>query len=190
MWIFSRKINSEKELIEKIKVDKDYFKELYKRYLDKTYNFVYSKVQDKQIAEDLVSDSWFKIVKKIDNFKPSEDYQVSVWIFKIVRNNMFDYFKKNKNVILEKSEEILNFIEDDRVNLNKNIENEFVREIIFEELKNLSKQEREIINLKYYSDLKNNEISKLLNIKEKSVSWALSKGLKKLEILLEWKIYL
>jgi DNA-directed RNA polymerase specialized sigma24 family protein len=42
-------------------------------------------------------------------------------------------------------------------------------------MKSLSKQESEIINLKYFSDLKNKEISKILKIKEKSVSSAISK---------------
>lgn len=190
MNLFSKEIKSEKELIEKIKEDKKYFYQLYEKYLDKTYNFVYSKVQDKQLAEDLVSESWFKIIRKIDKFIPEKDYQVSVWIFRIVRNHMFDYFKKKKNIFLEKSEEILEYIEDDRVSLSRDIENEFSREIILEQMEKLSKQEREILNLKYFSDLKNNEIWKLLKIKEKSVSSVLHKGIKKLKILLDDKVLL
>jgi DNA-directed RNA polymerase specialized sigma subunit len=51
-----------------------------------------------------------KIIKKIDKFNPEKEHQVSVWIFTVVRNNMFDYFKKNKNVV-ENSEEVLGFLE-------------------------------------------------------------------------------
>jgi len=190
MGLFPNKIKSEKELVEKIKKDKNQFSKLYEKYLDKTYNFVYSNIQDKEISEDLISEAWFKILRKIDNFNPEKDYQVSVWVFRIVRNHMFDYFKKKKNIILEKSEEILEYIEDHRVNIRREIENEFVREIILDQMWKLSKQEREIIKLKYFSDMRNNEIWELLSIKDKSVSSALSKGIWKLKVFLEDKVYL
>ncbi|MDQ7009992.1 MAG: sigma-70 family RNA polymerase sigma factor [Candidatus Gracilibacteria bacterium] len=188
MNLFYNEVVSEKKLVEQIKEDKEYFSQLYGKYLNKTYNFVYYKVQNKELAEDLISESWFKILKNIDSFTPEKDYQVSIWIFRIVRNHMFDYFKKKKNIILENSEEILNYIEDDKINISRNIGNEFSREILFEQMNKLSKQEKEILNLKYFSDLKNNEISKILNIKEKSVSSVLCKGIQKLTVLLKDKV--
>ena len=179
MKLFKRH-NSDLEIVENIKLWKKSIEELYNKYFDKTYNFVYFKVKDRELAEDLVSEWWFKIMRKIDKFNPEKEHQVSVWIFTIIRNNMFDYFKKNKKVI-NNSEEILEFLEADSEDLNKKIDNKYFRKVIISEMENLSKQEKEIINLKYFSDLKNNEISKILKIKEKSVSSAISKWLQKLE---------
>lgn len=179
MNIFKKK-QSDLEIVNNIKLWKKSIGELYKKYFDKTYNFIYFKVKDREISEDLASEAWFKIMNKIDKFKPEKEHQVSVWIFTVVRNNMFDYFKKNKQVF-DNSEEILEFLEADIDNYDKKIDNEIMRKVIISEMKNLSKQEKEIINLKYFSDMKNIEISKLLKIKEKSVSSTISKWLKKLE---------
>jgi len=41
------------------------FSILYDKYIDKIYNFIYLKTYDKDIAEDLTSDTFFKILKKI-----------------------------------------------------------------------------------------------------------------------------
>jgi len=179
MNIFKKK-QSDLQIVENIKLWKKSIGELYEKYFDKTYNFIYFKVKNREIAEDLASEAWFKIMNKIDKFQPEKEHQVSVWIFTIVRNNMFDYFKKNKQVF-DNSEEILEFLEADVEDYDKKIDNEIMRKIIISEMENLSKQEKEIINLKYFSDMKNIEISKLLKIKEKSVSSAISKWLKKLE---------
>ena len=179
MNIFKKK-QSDLQIVENIKLWKKSIGELYEKYFDKTYNFIYFKVKNREIAEDLASEAWFKIMNKIDKFQPEKEHQVSVWIFTIVRNNMFDYFKKNKQVF-DNSEEILEFLEADVEDYDKKIDDEIMRKIIISEMENLSKQEKEIINLKYFSDMKNIEISKLLKIKEKSVSSAISKWLKKLE---------
>ena len=183
MNLFKTK-SSDLELVNKIKDWKISIWKLYEKYFDKTYNFVYFKVKNKEVTEDLISESWMKIIKKIDKFNPEKEHQVSVWIFTVVRNHMFDYFKKNNHTI-ENSEEVLEFLESEWEKFSKKIDEEMFRKTIIYELEKLSKQEAEIIRLKYFSDLKNKEISKILKIKEKSVSWVISKWLKKLENIFE-----
>jgi len=183
MNLFKTK-SSDLELVNKIKDWKISIWKLYEKYFDKTYNFVYFKVKNKEVSEDLISESWMKIIKKIDKFNPEKEHQVSVWIFTVVRNHMFDYFKKNNHTI-ENSEEVLEFLESEWEKFSKKIDEEMFRKTIIYELEKLSKQEAEIIRLKYFSDLKNKEISKILKIKEKSVSWVISKWLKKLENIFE-----
>ncbi len=183
MNLFKTK-GSDLELVNKIKDWKISISKLYEKYFNKTYNFVYFKVKNKEVTEDLISEAWMKIIKKIDKFNPEKEHQVSVWIFTVVRNHMYDYFKKNNHTI-ENSEEVLDFLESEWEKFSKKIDDEMFRKTIIYELEKLSKQEAEIIRLKYFSDLKNKEISKILKIKEKSVSWVISKWLKKLENIFE-----
>jgi len=179
-----KKQETDLELISDIKKWKISIEKIYNKYIDKTYNFVYFKVKDKEITEDLISEAWMKILKKINTFNPEKEHQVSVWIFRVVRNHMFDYFKKNKPII-SNSEEVLEYLEWEKQNFDKKIDDEIFRKIIISEMKNLSKQESEIINLKFFSDLKNKEIANILKIKENSVSSTISKWLRKLENIFE-----
>lgn len=175
---------SDIELIWNIKNWNHSIKRLYNKYIDRGYNFIYFRVKNEQVTQDIVSESWYKIFKNINKFNPEKEYQVSVWIFRILRNTMFDYFKKNKNCIDDWDENLKYIWWDDR-EVYSNLDNEYYRNIFIKEMKKLSNKEQEIITLRYFSDLKNKEIAKLFSIKEKTVSSLLSRWLKKLKYILK-----
>jgi len=60
-------------------------------------NFVYRKVRDKALAEDIVQDVFLKVHAKLGQLKDSE--KVSGWIYQITRNTIIDYYRsKSKNI--------------------------------------------------------------------------------------------
>jgi RNA polymerase sigma-70 factor, ECF subfamily len=69
---------------------------LYDKYVDKIYNFIYLKTYDKGVSEDLTSDTFFKVLNKIDLIDASGDYTFNSWIYKIAYNNIIDFYKTKK----------------------------------------------------------------------------------------------
>jgi RNA polymerase sigma-70 factor (ECF subfamily) len=48
------------------------FSELYDRYIDKIYKFVYLKTSNQEIAEDITSEVFYKAMNSINSFKSQE----------------------------------------------------------------------------------------------------------------------
>ena len=82
---------------------------LYTDYYRKVRSFIASKVNSYQDAEDLTSDVFVKVYKKLDTFDPKKA-NVSTWIYTIARNTVIDFYRTS-NQTLEYDDSIL--IEDD-----------------------------------------------------------------------------
>lgn len=172
------KIVSEKKLVFEAKNSPKAFTKLYKRYVQKTYFFVRSKVNTTEVAEDLCSEIWFKILHNIKDFTPKKNYHVPAWIFRIARNHIIDFYRTHKEINV--GETFFAFVADENDAHESVFDQHINKRFLFEEIKKLPPKEQEIIMLKYFSNLKNKEIAEILKIGEKTVSSSHSKALKKL----------
>ena len=71
--------------------------EIYNNYFKDVYFFIYSLSKDKNIAEDLTSETFIKAIKSIESFKGNCD--IKVWLFQIAKNSYYSYRRKHKNLI-------------------------------------------------------------------------------------------
>ena len=60
--------------------------------------FVYKKVRDKALAEDIVHDVFLKVQDKIVQLRERE--KVFGWIYQVTRNTIIDHYRKNKKAII------------------------------------------------------------------------------------------
>lgn len=63
-------------------------------------NFVYKRVKDKALAEDIVHEVFLKAQKNSSQLKDTE--KLSAWIYQITRNMIIDHHRKNSKVIVWK----------------------------------------------------------------------------------------
>lgn len=115
---------------------------IYEDYSLKVRNFILSKVNDFNLAEDLTSDVFLKVYNNIDKYDPKKS-SLSTWIFTIARNRLIDYYRTRK-VESELPEDLTYEIEED-------ICNEDNLQMLKEGLKKLSDKEKNLILLHYYS---------------------------------------
>jgi len=139
--------------------DLKHFWKIYDKYIDKIYKFVYLKVSDKEIAEDIVGDVFLSALNNLKNFRLDENSSFNSWIYKIAHNKVIDYYKKNDKI---KTEEIcdnltLEYIED----YAWNIESKDKLKQVIKYLQDIKKEHREIIIYRIWYDLSFNEISEI-----------------------------
>ncbi len=60
-------------------------------------HFMYRKLQDPMLAEDLLQDTFIKAVAKGKGFCEIE--QPRAWLFKVARNNMVDFLRRNPQLL-------------------------------------------------------------------------------------------
>ncbi len=70
---------------------------LWKEFESKLRSFIYSKVPDKAMTEDILQDVFIKIHLKIDTLK--DESRIKPWLYQITRNRIMDYYRRNKSVI-------------------------------------------------------------------------------------------
>lgn len=68
--------------------------ELYRTYFDIVYRYIRSVSRDGSLAEEVTQETFFKALKKADQFRG--DCDVRVWLCQIAKNTLYDHLKKQK----------------------------------------------------------------------------------------------
>ncbi len=68
---------------------------LYDRYVEKIYKFLYFRTFDQQLAEDITSQVFLKVMNKISTFNESKG-TFQAWLYQIARNLLIDEYRKQK----------------------------------------------------------------------------------------------
>lgn len=145
------------------------FDEIYDEYFDRVYYKILSSVKNPEDAEDIAQEVFISVYKNLHKFRA--DSKIYTWIYRIAINKTYDFFRKKK-IDLELNEEILNI--SDNEDLNGSM-------IIEENLKKLTKEEREIVVLKDVYGYKLREISKMKDRNISTIKSIYYKALKSLE---------
>ena len=89
--------------------EKIWFEKIYYFFMPKIYNYFYFRTSDRQMSEDLASEVFIKVYKDLQT-KKFNSRSFNVWIYTIARNQLIDYFRKNKK---EQAEMFLTDWQDD-----------------------------------------------------------------------------
>ncbi len=69
--------------------------ELYERYRDVVFRFIYFRVGNRPLAEDLAQDTWFRALKRLSQYEyMGRDF--GAWLVTIARNLVADHFKSGR----------------------------------------------------------------------------------------------
>ena len=131
--------------------------ELYSAYREKVLGYLSARVHSRQDAEDLCSDVFEKVQRKLGDFDSSKA-SVSTWIFTITRNTVIDYFRRSKP-----SEELDENISDDTELDEGILNNESLHELAAA-LKSLPEELRDIIVLRYYDGKPLTEVAEIMGL--------------------------
>ena len=151
--------------------------EIYEQYGNKVLCYMRSKVNDQYTAEDLCSEVFLKVYEKIDTFDENKA-SISTWIYTIARNNVIDFYRKNK-ITEEVPEELAN--DDDP--LGELCENETLNSLAAA-LEKLDERDRHIVIGRYYKNMKLKDLAEEMNISYSYIKILHNDVLKKLKGLL------
>ncbi|TRX60848.1 sigma-70 family RNA polymerase sigma factor [Fulvivirga sp. M361] len=149
----------DKELVEKLKQDESKnfaFNQLVRKYQQQLYWHIRKMVIDHDDADDLIQEVFIKVYKKIDSFR--EDAQLYTWIYRIATNECLTFLnKKRKRVFLPivDLEGVLSKVLDS----SPHISGDEVQLKLQKALLKLPDKQRLVFNMKYFDDMKYEDIS-------------------------------
>ena len=149
--------------------------ELYEKYKSLVYGIAFSIVKNKDDSEDIVQNTFKKIIETEANKLP-KNYEAT-WIYIVTKNEAIQFLqKKGKHINIE---DIYN-IQDNNNEIAKIIDSEVYNKIISK----LSKKEKEIISLKVIGGLSFTQIGKLLGENTNTTKWRYYSAIYKLKVVL------
>ena len=181
------------ELIQNIlSGDKGAFSDLFRKYEKRIHAFVWRKIGDFHIAEEITQDTFLQAHKKLASLKnPS---QFIGWLYVIADRRCKAWFRKKRMAIqsLETvSEEALektayaNYIAEQREEASA----EFRREIVDRLLEMLPESERTVVILHYLGEMSCEAIGKFLNVSQNTVKSRLQRGRNRLRVSVDIKTF-
>ena len=138
--------------------------EIYEQYFTIVYRYLLSLSHNTHIAEELTQETFFKALKKVDDFRG--DYDLRVWLCQISKNTYYDYLKKNKKYAPESQDEKKESFPSD---LLQNFSDKETAFQVHKVLHKLPEPYKEVFSLRVFGELSFATISSLFG---KSESWA------------------
>lgn len=155
------------------------YQDIYLKYSDKIYKYVYMNVSDPYLSEDITSEVFLRVWKKWETIRT--DY-IQALLYKIAKNIIVDHYRKKKNrkqVSLEES--VQKGIEPyyDQQFIEK-IQNDDNLAMLSNQLNNLPQNLKDVLVLRFIDDLPAKEVGKILSISEVNVRVLQCRAIKKL----------
>lgn len=156
--------------------NEQYIEEILLENYDHYYRMAYSYTHNEADAQDIVQNGVVKAILYSDSLKNTE--VAKAWLYSIMLNETFDLLKKRKETSL------------DEVVVESAQEDVYMDFDLQRVLDSMSKEDKAVIELRYFEDLKLSEIAEVLNENISTVKSRLYRGLKKLKMELSdtWEL--
>lgn len=135
---------------------------LVKRHQSKIFGFIYSKVLDRDISDDIFQDTFIKVIKTLKSNSYNEEGKFLPWVMRIAHNLIIDHFRKNKKMPLYRETEefsIFSIMTDNSPNIESRIITEQVESDLLRLIDELPADQKEVLEMRIYQDLSFKEIS-------------------------------
>ena len=135
---------------------------LIKRHQQRLYSFIYSKIQDRDLTEDVFQDTFIKVIRTLKKGNYNEEGKFLPWVMRISHNLIIDYFRKSNRMPTFKNTDefdIFSVLSDGNLNAEKKIIQEQIYSDVRDLVKELPEEQKEVLIMRIYKDMSFKEIS-------------------------------
>lgn len=136
--------------------------ELITRHKQRIYSFIFSKVYDRDIAEDIFQDTFIKVIKTLKRGAYNEEGKFLPWVMRIAHNLVIDHFRKsNRMPKFENKDDfnIFSVISDSALNVEKRMIKGQVEDDVRRLIEELPEDQKQVLMMRMYKEMSFKEIS-------------------------------
>jgi len=175
-------LDTERNSIIRAKKDLQEFDYLYRKYYPIMNNFIFHRVNDEAVRNEIVSNVFFKAMKRLSLFRflDSRKCSFSSWLYRIAVNEVNQFYRnmKRENNIRESVK--WNTVEGEDIQFNY--------DVIQRKIAAFKTDEQNLITLRYFEKLSYKEIADIYKKKEGTIKVQMHRLLKKLRCNVEKEI--
>ncbi|MBF4469994.1 MULTISPECIES: RNA polymerase sigma factor [Flavobacterium] len=140
---------------------------LIRRHESKVFGFIYSKVSDKDVSNDIFQDTFIKVIKTLKLNSYNEEGKFLPWVMRIAHNLIIDHFRKLKKMPLYRETEefsIFSIMSDNSLTVENQIIADQVEVDIRRLVDELPLDQKEVLIMRMYQDMSFKEISETTGV--------------------------
>ena len=135
---------------------------LVSRHKLQIFNFINSKINDRDTSEDIFQDTFIKVIRTLKNGLYNEEGKFLPWIMRIAHNLVIDHFRKSNRIpTIENKEEfdIFQFVSDTAPNAENILIEDQILKDIQKLIQELPDDQKEVLIMRLYRDMSFKEIA-------------------------------
>ncbi|MAV00518.1 MAG: RNA polymerase subunit sigma-24 [Flavobacteriaceae bacterium] len=156
-------IISDSELVSSyMKGDEKSLEILIKRHKQRIYSFIYSKVLDRDLTEDVFQDTFIKVIRTLKLGNYNEQGKFVSWVMRIAHNLVIDHFRKNKRIPKFENSydfDIFSVLSDSSLDAEKSMIKSQILNDVKKLIEHLPNDQKEVLKYRFYNDMSFKEIS-------------------------------
>ena len=155
-------IQHEYAILERAKRNPKAFGELYEKYFDRIFNFIYRQTDDEDLTDDLCSQTFLSVLKNIGRYE-FRGVPFSAWLYTIASNEVNKHYRKKKNDKVFSIEEVR--VRELFEQANDGWDDEIMEQLL-RYFKELPTDMLQVLELRFFEDKDFKEIAFILDITE------------------------
>ncbi|WP_299536655.1 sigma-70 family RNA polymerase sigma factor [Ulvibacterium sp.] len=135
---------------------------LIERYNQRISSFIYSKVNDREVTEDIFQDTFMKVIRTLKRGAYNEEGKFLPWVMRISHNLIIDHFRKNRRLPMFEGADTFNIfsvIGDEKLNIERQIIKDQIDSDLTLLIEELPNEQKEVLLMRIYRDMSFKEIS-------------------------------
>ena len=167
----------DEDLVLKARTQAEALSRLYEMYYERIFRFCVHRLFDKEIAEDVTSTVFLEVARSIRAFKGRTVQDFQNWLYAIAANQANAYIRKTsrRKELLKEAAGLMTAADG---GTDKSSEPDWPR--LYEAILKLKPQHQTIVTLRFFENLKYEQIAQILNVKEVNVRVTLHRILNEL----------
>jgi RNA polymerase sigma factor (sigma-70 family) len=141
--------------------------QLINRHQLQIFNFINSKINDRDTSEDLFQDTFIKVIRTLKSGAYNEEGKFLPWVMRIAHNLVIDHFRKSNRIPTLGNKEdfdIFQFISDNSPNAESILVQEQVLKDLQKLIQELPEDQKEVLVMRLYRDMSFKEIAENTNV--------------------------
>lgn len=140
---------------------------LIKKHQSKLFGFIYSKVGDRDLANDIFQDTFIKVIHTFKANRYNEEGKFLPWVIRISHNLIIDHFRREKRMRMQRDSDeysVFDFMMDDSPIIEKTLIKNQIDESMQLLIEGLPDDQREVLYMRIYQDLSFKEIAEQTDV--------------------------
>jgi RNA polymerase sigma-70 factor, ECF subfamily len=160
-------IESEEQLIERARRDPEAFGELYERYVDRIYHYVFYRTGDAREAEDLTARVFYRALSHIPRYH-QRGAPFAAWLYRIAHNMVANWHRDRSHHRQIRLDDVITLKTEDASPEYRAEQNDEAR-VLLGVMTRLPAERQQLLILKFVEDMSNEEIARVMGRSEGAI---------------------
>ncbi|WP_410879288.1 sigma-70 family RNA polymerase sigma factor [Myroides sp. DW712] len=140
---------------------------LIKRHQAKIFGFIFSKLDDVELTNDIFQDTFIKVINTLKTGKYNEEGKFISWVMRIAHNLIMDHYRREKRITIHNDTEqtpFFSFLKDDSETIEELLITNQITTDLQQLILELPEDQQEVIRMRLYQDLSFKEIAEATDV--------------------------